>query len=72
MVRHPAVGKVSFTILRAWHRSRRLQAGTVWINTYKQVSISTPSGGTKASGVGIERASRNFGSTSARRACIGA
>ncbi len=28
---------------RAWRLGRAVQAGTVWINTYKQFSISTPS-----------------------------
>jgi len=40
---------------RAWRLARRLDAGTVWINTYKQFSISTPFGGTGASGLGREK-----------------
>lgn len=40
---------------RAWSLARRLQAGTVWINTYKQFSISTPFGGVKQSGLGVEK-----------------
>lgn len=40
---------------RAWRIARRVRAGTVWINTYKQLSISTPFGGVKDSGVGIEK-----------------
>src|SRR5262249_49577589 len=40
---------------RAWRVARRLQAGTVWINTYKQLSISTPFGGYKDSGLGREK-----------------
>jgi acyl-CoA reductase-like NAD-dependent aldehyde dehydrogenase len=40
---------------RAWRVARRLQAGTVWINTYKQLSISTPFGGFKQSGMGREK-----------------
>ncbi|MBA0126385.1 aldehyde dehydrogenase [Haloechinothrix sp. YIM 98757] len=39
----------------AWRLARRIEAGTVWINTYKQFSIATPFGGTKASGVGVEK-----------------
>lgn len=39
----------------AWRLARRLQAGTVWINTYKQFSISTPFGGVKESGLGVEK-----------------
>jgi len=40
---------------RALRLARRLQAGTVWINTYKQFSISTPFGGRKDSGLGVEK-----------------
>jgi betaine-aldehyde dehydrogenase len=40
---------------RAWRVARRLEAGTVWINTYKQLSISTPFGGFKDSGIGREK-----------------
>jgi acyl-CoA reductase-like NAD-dependent aldehyde dehydrogenase len=32
-----------------------LLAGTVWINTYKQLSIATPFGGFKDSGIGREK-----------------
>ncbi|UGT56012.1 aldehyde dehydrogenase [Nocardia asteroides] len=39
----------------AWRLARGLQAGTVWINTYKQFSISTPFGGVKESGLGVEK-----------------
>jgi betaine-aldehyde dehydrogenase len=40
---------------RAWRIARRLEAGTVWINTYKQLSITTPFGGFKDSGIGREK-----------------
>ena len=40
---------------RAWRVARALEAGTVWINTYKQLSISTPFGGFKESGFGREK-----------------
>ncbi|WP_051461455.1 aldehyde dehydrogenase [Tomitella biformata] len=40
---------------RAWPLARRLAAGTVWVNTYKQFSISTPFGGVKESGLGVEK-----------------
>ena len=33
----------------------RLETGTVWINTYKVFSISTPFGGFKESGLGREK-----------------
>ncbi|MEV8596289.1 aldehyde dehydrogenase [Streptomyces sp. NPDC052013] len=39
----------------AWRIARRIEAGTVWINTYKQFSISTPFGGWKDSGLGVEK-----------------
>jgi betaine-aldehyde dehydrogenase len=32
-----------------------LEAGTVWINTYKQGSIAVPFGGFKESGIGREK-----------------
>jgi acyl-CoA reductase-like NAD-dependent aldehyde dehydrogenase len=40
---------------RALRVGRAIAAGTIWINTYKQFSISTPFGGFKASGVGREK-----------------
>ncbi|WP_432186798.1 aldehyde dehydrogenase [Streptomyces sp. Tue6028] len=39
----------------AWRLARRVDAGTVWINTYKQFSISTPFSGMKDSGLGTEK-----------------
>jgi aldehyde dehydrogenase (NAD+) len=40
---------------RAWRLARQLEAGTVWVNTYKRFSISTPFGGIKESGLGTEK-----------------
>lgn len=40
---------------RAWRLGRAIQAGTVWINTYKQFSIATPFGGWRDSGLGREK-----------------
>lgn len=40
---------------RAWRVARAVEAGTVWINTYKQLSIAAPFGGFKQSGVGREK-----------------
>ncbi|WP_321503615.1 aldehyde dehydrogenase family protein [Breoghania sp.] len=40
---------------RAWRVARALEAGTVWINTYKQLSIAAPFGGFKLSGSGREK-----------------
>ncbi len=39
----------------AWRIGRALTTGTVWVNTYKQFSASTPFGGVKASGTGREK-----------------
>lgn len=40
---------------RAWRVARAVDAGTVWINTYKQLSIAAPFGGFKDSGLGREK-----------------
>jgi betaine-aldehyde dehydrogenase len=40
---------------KAFRVARRIKAGTVWINTYRQTSIATPFGGMKASGLGREK-----------------
>ncbi|MGN6462268.1 MAG: aldehyde dehydrogenase [Pseudolabrys sp.] len=40
---------------KAWRVARGIESGTVWINTYKQFSISTPFGGVKDSGLGREK-----------------
>lgn len=40
---------------KAWRVARQVQAGTVWINTYRQNSATTPFGGYKQSGLGRER-----------------
>jgi acyl-CoA reductase-like NAD-dependent aldehyde dehydrogenase len=40
---------------RAWRIARAVQVGTVWINTYKLFSISTPFGGWRDSGLGREK-----------------
>ena len=39
----------------AYRLARRIETGTVWINTYKQFSSSAPFGGTKESGIGREK-----------------
>ena len=39
---------------RALRMSERLQAGTVWVNTYRNVSFTSPFGGYKRSGLGRE------------------
>jgi betaine-aldehyde dehydrogenase len=50
-----AAGIWSGDFARAWRVARRLEAGTVWINAYKQLSIATPFGGFKDSGIGREK-----------------
>jgi hypothetical protein len=40
---------------RVWRIAHAMEAGTVWINTYKQLSISAPFGGFKKSGIGREK-----------------
>ena len=39
---------------RAIRVSERLEAGTVWVNTYRAVSYTSPFGGYKRSGLGRE------------------
>ena len=39
----------------AWRIGRALQTGTVWVNTYKLFSVSTPFGGVNLSGTGREK-----------------
>jgi betaine-aldehyde dehydrogenase len=40
---------------KAWRIGRAIDAGSVWINTYKQSVTSTPFGGFKSSGIGREK-----------------
>lgn len=50
-----AAGIWSNDYRKAWRVARALEAGTVWINTYKQLSIAAPFGGFKLSGLGREK-----------------
>lgn len=50
-----AAGIWSKNFPRAYQLARQLEAGTVWLNCYKQFSISTPFGGWKESGLGLEK-----------------
>ena len=50
-----AAGIWSRDYKRIWRIARAVQAGTVWINTYKQFSVSTPFGGWRDSGLGREK-----------------
>jgi aldehyde dehydrogenase (NAD+) len=47
-----AAGFWTGSLTRAYTLARRLQAGTVWINTYRAMAFNSPFGGHKASGVG--------------------
>jgi aldehyde dehydrogenase (NAD+) len=49
-----AAGLWTESISRAIRLSERLEAGTVWINTYRAVSYMSPFGGYKRSGLGRE------------------
>src|SRR3546814_15664936 len=39
---------------RALRMSEKIQSGTVWVNTYRAVSVMSPFGGYKHSGIGRE------------------
>jgi aldehyde dehydrogenase (NAD+) len=49
-----AAGAWTTSINRALTMAERLEAGTVWINTYRAVSYMSPFGGYKHSGIGRE------------------
>lgn len=49
-----AAGVWTKSIRRALLMSERLEAGTVWVNTYRAVSYMSPFGGYKRSGIGRE------------------
>lgn len=49
-----AAGVWTTDIGRALRMSERLEAGTVWVNTYRAVSFMAPFGGVKRSGIGRE------------------
>ena len=52
-----AAGVWTTSIRRALMMSERLEAGTVWVNTYRAVSYMSPFGGYKRSGIGRESGS---------------
>ena len=49
-----AAGVWTQSIRRALALSEQLEAGTVWVNTYRAVSYMSPFGGYKRSGIGRE------------------
>lgn len=50
-----AAGLWTRDIERAWKIATRLQTGTLWLNSYKNLSISSPFQGHKQSGLGREK-----------------
>ncbi len=54
MVYGLAAGVWTQSIRRAITMSERLQAGTIWVTTYRAVSYLSPFGGYKRSGLGRE------------------
>jgi betaine-aldehyde dehydrogenase len=50
-----AAGVWTTDLRGAWQLARQLRVGTVWCNTYKQLSIATPFGGVGHSGLGREK-----------------
>jgi len=63
-----AAGVWTSSIRRALTMSERLEAGTVWVNTYRAVSYMSPFGGYKRSGIGRESASTRSVNTCRPRA----
>ncbi|WP_425843722.1 aldehyde dehydrogenase [Agrococcus sp. TSP3-2-1] len=49
-----AAGVWTQNLARAHRMSRRLDAGTIWVNTYRAMSPMSPRQGFKSSGVGVE------------------
>ncbi len=49
-----AAGVWTESLRRAINMAERLEAGTIWVNTYRSTSYTTPFGGYKASGLGRE------------------
>jgi len=49
-----AAGLWTESLSRATRMAKLLRAGTVWINTYRAVSMTSPFGGFKSSGLGRE------------------
>jgi (Z)-2-((N-methylformamido)methylene)-5-hydroxybutyrolactone dehydrogenase len=49
-----AAGVWTTNLTRAHRMARHLDAGTVWVNTYRAMSPMSPRSGFKASGMGVE------------------
>jgi (Z)-2-((N-methylformamido)methylene)-5-hydroxybutyrolactone dehydrogenase len=50
-----AAGVCTRDLAKAHHAARRLEAGTVWINTFNGLALNSPFLGWKRSGIGVER-----------------
>ena len=50
-----AAGVWTENLPRALRMTRALQAGQVWVNTYRALAVQTPFGGVKESGFGREK-----------------
>ncbi len=50
-----AAGMWTRDVAKAWRVAREIEAGSIWINTYKQSHIATAFGGFKDSGIGREK-----------------
>ena len=64
-----AAGVWTKNMRRALTMVERLQAGTVWINTYRAVSYMSPFGGYKRSGIGRESGQDMIKEYCRRKAC---
>jgi acyl-CoA reductase-like NAD-dependent aldehyde dehydrogenase len=49
-----AAGVWTSNLQRGHRMARDLQAGTVWLNTYRNIAFNVPFGGVKESGIGRE------------------
>ena len=56
-----AAGVWTESLPRALRVSRELQAGQVWVNTYRALAVQTPFGGFKESGYGREKGEQALG-----------
>ncbi|MSU69477.1 MAG: aldehyde dehydrogenase [Opitutaceae bacterium] len=50
-----AAGVCTRDLVKAHYAARRLEAGTVWINTFNGLALNSPFLGWKQSGIGVER-----------------
>ena len=50
-----AAGVCTRDLVKAHYAAKRLQAGTVWINTFNGLALNSPFLGWKRSGIGVER-----------------